>query len=205
MCSQCSVWCFRIQFGIMLCAHSWENLACGLLWLLLLSFIANITRYYILSFYVFFSLFLFISSISANSSLFLFYFVSYLQLPFFYIRTMIVLCMPRSFLFMRVHISVILCDYIFHYIRAFFPLTWYISIFCLPLQLGSQYSLTQFELRLEWTAVDVFGECFWCFCHLIALVVSRSDAFSLFHSHTHSRSPRHCNYLFIYSPENYEA
>lgn len=109
--------------------------------------------------------------------------------------------MPRSFLFMRVHISVILCDYIFHYIRAFFPLTWYISIFCLPLQLGSQYSLTQFELRLKWTAVDVFGECFWCFCHLIALVVSRSDALSLFHSNTHSLSldlhDTAITYLFI--------
>lgn len=77
-------------------------------------------------------------------------FVPYLQLGFLYPYNDCVLCMLRSFLFMRVHISVILCDYIFHYIRAFFPFTWYISIFflsfsfsfCLPPQLLASFAIS---------------------------------------------------------------
>lgn len=48
------------------------------------------------------------------------YLYAFLQLCFLFVgcpHTMNVLCMLWLFLFMRVHIFVILCDYIFHYIR----------------------------------------------------------------------------------------
>lgn len=82
---------------------------------------------------------------------------------------------------MRVHISVILCDYIFHYIRAFFPFTCCITSFLF----GSSGSLcirnVEREIQIKategsssWT-VDVsvrsiLNVCF--FQHLIALSIS---------------------------------
>lgn len=69
-------------------------------------------------------------SISMCRLVLAFFLIPHLQLGIFLCPYNDCVVHASLFLFMRVHISVILCDYIFHYIRAFFPFTCCICIFC---------------------------------------------------------------------------
>ena len=134
---------FCVMFGdtvlSLCCAYIWKNLACGLLCCcccccsmcvlfairLLLSFNASITAFYI-HFYSVLLLLLYLYVLLVLAS----FLIPYLQLGLFLCPYNDCVVHALLFLFMRVHISVILCDYIFHYIRAFFPFTCCICIFC---------------------------------------------------------------------------